>query len=52
MKKDGDFLVREKSDGSGTFVASVMCRGLFKHFLMSRTEDVSIHKVTGLYSLL
>jgi len=38
LKCDGDFLVREKSDGTGAYVVSVMCRGMHKHFLLNRTE--------------
>ena len=41
LKCDGDFLVREKSDGTGAYVVSVMCRGMHKHFLLNRTETVS-----------
>ena len=40
LKSDGDFLVREKSDGTGACVVSVMCRGVHKHFLLNKTDDV------------
>eukprot|EP00794_Sanderia_malayensis_P019494 gene19494-21419_t len=39
LKQNGDFLVRERSDGSGSYVVSVMDKGLFKHFLFNRTGD-------------
>ncbi|XP_065662082.1 tyrosine-protein kinase Fer isoform X2 [Hydra vulgaris] len=44
LKHDGDFIVREKSDNSGTNVLSVLWKGSIKHFILKANDK-------GLYTL-
>ena len=42
LKQDGDFIVREKSDGSGDHVLSVLWKGHAKHFILKPDDNVSV----------
>lgn len=42
LKNDGDFIVREKSDGSGDKVLSVLWRRATKHIILKPDSDVCI----------